>query len=84
MEKSEKTTLDHVHMAEIQRRRDSLSPREREVLDLILIGEPNKRIAVRMGVGEKTVEAHRAKVMEKMRAKSLARLFKLITELNSH
>ena len=84
VEKSEKTTLDHVHMAEIQRRRDSLSPREREVLDLILIGEPNKRIAVRMGVGEKTVEAHRAKVMEKMRAKSLARLFKLITELNSH
>lgn len=84
VEQSAIATRDHAHEAEIQRRRDSLTPREREVLDLILIGERNKRIAARLGVGEKTVEAHRAKVMEKMQAKSLAHLFKLIMDLHPH
>ena len=77
-------TLEHVHEAEIHLRQDSLTPREHEVLDLILNGEPNKRIAVRLGVGEKTVEAHRAKVMEKMQAKSLAHLFKIVISLHQH
>lgn len=77
-------TREHAHEAEIQLRQDLLTPREQEVLDLILIGEPNKRIAAILGVGEKTVEAHRAKVMKKMRAKSLAHLLKLIMELHPH
>jgi len=84
VEKSAKASREHVHVAEIQKNLDLLSPREKEVMDLILIGEPNKRIAVRLGVGEKTIEAHRAKVMEKMQAKSLANLFILITELHPH
>lgn len=84
VEKSAKATRDHAHEAEIQRRQDLLTVREREVLDLILTGEPNKRIAARLEISEKTVEAHRAKVMEKMQAKSLAHLYKLVLELHSH
>ncbi|MBL8669536.1 MAG: response regulator transcription factor [Alphaproteobacteria bacterium] len=51
-----------------------LTAREREVLDAIVAGAPNKRIAHALGISEKTVEAHRARVMEKMEATSLAGL----------
>ncbi len=51
-----------------------LTPRQRQVLDLIVAGHPNKRVAHRLGISEKTVEAHRAQVMEKMEAKSFADL----------
>ena len=52
----------------------TLSPREREVMDLVVAGKLNKTIADQLGISVKTVEAHRAKVMEKMHAKSLADL----------
>ena len=51
-----------------------LTPRQRQVLDLIVAGHPNKRVAHRLGICEKTVEAHRAQVMEKMEARSFADL----------
>ena len=51
-----------------------LTPREHEVLDLICDGEPNKRIAYTLRLSEKTVEFHRANLMKKMRARSLADL----------
>ena len=63
---------------EIRRRLDLLTPRERQVVDEIMAGEPNKRIAANLGLSEKTVEAHRSKVMEKMEAKSLADLVKMV------
>ncbi|MBT3360275.1 MAG: response regulator transcription factor [Rhodospirillales bacterium] len=66
---------------EIRNRFSSLSPREQEVLSQIVAGEPNKRIAFNLGLSEKTVEAHRAKVMEKTRASSLAELIKMATIL---
>ena len=53
---------------------DLLTPREHEVLDLICEGEPNKRIAFTLNLSEKTVEFHRANLMKKMRARSLADL----------
>lgn len=68
---------------EIQERFDLLSPRERQVLEQIVAGEPNKRIAFNLGLSEKTVEAHRAKVMEKTRAGSLAELIKMATVLEA-
>jgi RNA polymerase sigma factor (sigma-70 family) len=52
----------------------TLTPREREVLALIVTGLPNKLVADRLGAAEKTVKVHRARVMEKMRATSLAEL----------
>lgn len=53
---------------------DRLTPREREVLDCIVAGEPNKRIAHTLSLSEKTVEFHRANLMKKMQARSLADL----------
>lgn len=52
----------------------SLTPREREVLELLVVGHPNKVIAHRLDISPRTVEIHRAHVMEKMKAKSLPEL----------
>jgi len=55
---------------------ESLTPREREVMDMIVEGNTNKQIANRLDISDKTVEAHRAKVMEKLQASSLADLIR--------
>ncbi|MET7012979.1 response regulator transcription factor [Uliginosibacterium flavum] len=60
--------------ADAQRRIDGLTPREREVLELIVAGRLNKQIADDLGISIKTVEVHRARVMEKMGVNSLAEL----------
>lgn len=57
-----------------QRRLEQLTPREREVLDLIVAGRLNKQVADDLGISIKTVEVHRARVMEKMGVNSLAEL----------
>lgn len=77
VEKSVRDARDRHLQAEVREHLDKLTPRESEVLSLIVAGEPNKRIALYLGICEKTVEAHRAKVMEKMQAKSLADLIKI-------
>ena len=59
---------------ELQRRYDSLTPREREVFALITRGLLNKQVAAELGAAERTIKAHRARVMEKMGAESLADL----------
>lgn len=58
-------------------RLESLTPRERQVLDLVVKGHLNKVIADRLGISTKTVEVHRARVMEKMQAGSLAELVQI-------
>lgn len=63
---------------EVTSRLDLLTPRERQVLDLVVAGETNKGAARRLGISEKTVEIHRARVMDKMRAKSLVDLVKTV------
>jgi len=55
-----------------------LTPREREVLERVVDGRGNKQIAEDLGISTKTVEAHRAHMMEKMRAESLAGLVQLV------
>ncbi|HTV95646.1 MAG TPA: response regulator transcription factor [Steroidobacteraceae bacterium] len=63
--------------SEIASRLESLTPRERQVMDLIVEGSANKVIAIDLGLSERTVEIHRAKVMEKMGARSVAHLVKM-------
>ncbi|GAA5179064.1 oxygen response regulator transcription factor FixJ [Niveibacterium umoris] len=64
--------------AETARRLDQLTTREREVLDLIVAGRLNKQIADDLGISIKTVEVHRARVMEKMDVSSLAELVQMV------
>ena len=64
--------------SEVAARLAKLSPREREVLDLVIKGKMNKTIADVMNISIKTVEAHRSKVMEKMCARSLAELVQAV------
>jgi two-component system response regulator FixJ len=63
--------------AQVQHRLDSLTPRERQVMDMVVDGAANKVIAIDLHLSERTVEIHRAKVMEKMGARSVAHLVKL-------
>jgi two-component system response regulator FixJ len=60
--------------SEIVRRLATLTPREREVLDKMVVGKANKVIAVELAISERTVEFHRGKIMKKMCARSLAEL----------
>lgn len=63
--------------ADLKRRAESLTPREREVMALVVDGRANKVIAIDLGLSERTVEIHRANVMEKMGARSVAHLVRM-------
>jgi two-component system response regulator FixJ len=63
--------------ADVLARFESLTPREKQVMQLVVDGAANKVIAIDLGLSERTVEIHRAKVMEKMGARSVAHLVKL-------
>src|SRR4029077_20556913 len=58
----------------LRHRLDSLTPREREVLEALAAGKLNKQIAADLGVVEQTVKFHRARIMERMEAKTIAEL----------
>jgi len=62
---------------EVQERLQQLTPREREIMSRIVDGQANKVIAIELGLSERTVELHRAHVMDKMRASSVAELVRL-------
>ncbi|MEZ6017046.1 MAG: response regulator [Planctomycetota bacterium] len=67
--------------ADIERRHERLTPRERQVFEAVVSGKANKVIAGELGLSQKTIEVHRAHVMEKMRAESFADLVKMAISL---
>lgn len=69
--------------AELRHRYQTLTPREREVMELVVTGLLNKQIAARLGTGEHTVKIHRSRVMVKMKADSLAALIHMADRLKS-
>jgi FixJ family two-component response regulator len=68
---------DLAERLDIEQRLASLTPREREVLDLLVEGLLNKQVAAELGTVEKTVKVHRARVMAKMKVRSLTALVRL-------
>jgi len=94
---NDQTLLDAVHraleqdanqrgqasrLAELRERLQRLTPREREVLDQVVAGKRNKVIAADLNISQSTVEAHRARVMEKMEARSLSELMRMMLLLD--
>ena len=69
--------------ADVVRRLETLTPRERQVMGMVVDGSANKVIAIDLNLSERTVEIHRSKVMEKMGARSVAHLVKLHLSLRS-
>ena len=70
---------ERIKRDEIAQRVQLLTPRERQVLDLVVVGETNKGVARRLDISERTVEFHRANVMRKLHTNTLAELVKMAT-----
>lgn len=72
--------LDHHRHSQISQQLARLTPRERETMDMLVAGKPNKAIADLLGVSVRTVETHRANIMAKMQADSLFDLVRMILD----
>ena len=72
------------HRAELHQRVATLSPREHDVMALVATGLLNKQVAAALGTSEKTVKVHRARVMQKMQAPSLAALVRMADTVGLH
>jgi len=80
----EKDRANRVELGEcnrIRERHEMLTPRERQVLALVTSGKANKAMAADLGLSQRTVEVHRARIMEKMGASSLAHLVRMVLDL---
>lgn len=81
---SRRRRAEESQLIELEERRRSLTFREHEVFDLIVIGLLNKQVGAQLGTTERTVKAHRARVMDKMGASSLADLVRMAGILENH
>lgn len=65
---------------ELRNRMEELTPREREVMDLLVSGLPNKDIASKLNISRKTLDIHRSKVLQKMQAETIADLVRMVLQ----
>lgn len=81
LEKDRVRRQQEAELAALRERFESLTPREREVVALVVSGMLNKQIAAEIGIAENTVKTHRSRAMEKMQAQSVADLVKMVERL---
>jgi RNA polymerase sigma factor (sigma-70 family) len=81
LEQAQQAWNDHTEQIALLDCLETLTPREREVLALVVTGMLNKQMAETLGMSEKTVKTHRARVMQKMRATSLAELVRMVDKV---
>ena len=81
LEQGRRRQEEHNEIKRLQVRYDTLTPREREVMAMVVTGKLNKQIAAELGTTEKTIKVHRAQVMHKMAADSVAVLVRMADRL---
>lgn len=80
-EKDRRCREEQAQRAEVESRMRALTSREREVLELIVVGKLNKQIAAELGAAEKTIKVHRGRVMAKLNVRSVAELVSLTSQV---
>ena len=84
LERDREARADRSEQAEARGRIDRLTPREREVLYLVVTGKMNKQIAAQLGTAEQTVKQHRGRVMRKLEVSSVAELVRVVERASGH
>jgi two-component system response regulator FixJ len=79
LKKDKENREQRTESLDLQNHLSSLTVREKKVLSLIIIGDSNKEIGKKIGISNRTVEAHRARIMEKMQAENLVDLMRMTT-----